>query len=214
MRNLYLTLYALTVVLLFSSCAVQHQHIPELNLTHFNSYRTNQTDALQYGYFENLLQHANNKRLIRWAKRKNYQVVGFYVINTSDEFRKGFQLKFYHNNQRLKLIRNEWVAKKSRQKGGGAHLAAIPFIIAESALLNSDDDDDYSISHQTLEEEAPFTMAFVDANEKVRKRANKDLLDNLVDHDISHQVLPFGIPIYGIIIIDDSVPINNIEVRL
>jgi len=184
---------------------------------HFDSFTTNYTDSIQYGYFENLLEYSNNKRLKRWAHRNNYQIIGFNVINTSSQFRKGYQLKFYHKGKRLNLVRNEWAAKKARQKGHAVPFIALPFAIIETAILNNDDDDQLRDEYgfQIAEQEfSPITTSVVESNNKVRKQANKNLRTNLTKNDISHQVLPFGVPVYGIIIIDSKAPVDDIEVRL
>jgi len=129
---------------LISSCAVQHQTLPILNISHIESFHLNEKDSLYYGYFKDLLALTENGKLKRWAKRKNYQIIGFEVMNTSESFTKGFQLKFYHNN----------------------------------------------------------------------KRANSDLMKDLQENNISYKVLPRGIPVYGIIIIEGNIPLDELHVKL
>jgi len=197
------------------SCAIQHDQIPTFNLAHFNSYQVNKTDSLQYGYFENILEQTANKRLKRWAARKDYQIIGFNVINTSEDFRKGYQLKFYHKGKRLNLVRNEWAAKKTRQKASAAPLIALPFYLLELALFQSAEDkqvDEYGFS--TSNNEDFITVQAMEEDNKRRQQANKDLATDMRKNDISYKTLPFGTPVYGIIIIDSKAPIDDIEVRL
>jgi len=220
MKNLNPKLIAILLsAYILSSCAVKHKQLTTLNLVHFNSYHFNNIDSIQYGYFENLLEnlleHSNNKRLIRWANRKNYQFIGFNVINTSEDFRKGYQLKFYHKGQRLNLVRNEWAAHKAKQKVSAAPFIAVPFIILEAILFNKDKEpqrDEYGFS--IYDENNSVSMQLVEADNELRKKANKNLLKDLILHDICHQTLPFGVPVYGIIIIDSKEPLDSIKVSL
>lgn len=217
MSKLKPTLCIAFTCILLSSCAVQHHQLPTLSLVNFDNYHTNNNDGLQYGYFENVLEYSENKRLIRWAKRKNYQIIGFNVINISDDFRKGYQLKFYRNNKQLSLVRNEWVADKAKQKAGNTFLFAIPFFLLETAIRGDEDEntprDEYGFKIEDIET-TPVTNDFVQASENVRKEANRNLLNDLRKYDISHQVLPYGVPVYGVIVIDDKIPVDDIEVRL
>jgi hypothetical protein len=193
---------------------VQHKALPSLKLNHFD-YQENKQDSLQYGYFQNLLELSDNKRLKRWANRKKYDIYGFNVINTSNDFRKGYQLKFYSNGKKLNLVRNEWVAKKARQRGTATPIIALPFYFLEIALFHKDEineTDEYGFS--TFDNDQLQTVQAIKNDHETRKKANLDLKEDLKNHDISHKVLPFGEAIYGIIIIESKEPITNITVGL
>ncbi|MCU4175127.1 hypothetical protein [Carboxylicivirga sp. N1Y90] len=200
-------------ILLLSSCAVQHKTLPKLNISYIESFHLNETDSLYYGYFKDLLALTENSKLKqRWAKRKNYQIIGFEVMNTSESFTKGFQLKFYHNNERIIPLRNEWIAKKARQKVNKVSLIAYPMHFIELCLFppeKQEDEDGFDTTDYST-----VSLKAAEMNNEVRKKANSDLLKDLQENDISHKVLPRGLPVYGIIIIEGNIPLDQLQVKL
>lgn len=202
----------ISLTFLISSCASKHKTLPELNISYIDAFHINENDSLYYGYFEDLLQLNDNKKLKRWTNRKNYKILGFEVINTSYSFVKGFQLKFYDNNQRIIPIRNEWVAKKARQKVNRVSFFAYPMHIIEMCLFPPEKEiDEYGFD---ISDYSTVSMQIAEQNNKIRKKANSDLLKDLSQNDISDKVLPRGVPVYGIIIIEGNVNIQQLQVRL
>ncbi len=205
------TIFALTLILLCTSCAVEHRIIPKLESGSIQPLRFNHNDSLSYGYFKDLLELSDNKRLKRWAKRNDYNIIGFEVTNVGSEFTKGFQLKYYLNNQRITPIRNAWIARKARQKVNGMALLAIPVSIIEWAIFPKEPEYDAYGFDQT--DYTTVSMKMAESNNSVRKQANKELLNNLVRYEISDKVLPKGIPVYGIIVLKGNIDLSKLEVR-
>lgn len=200
----------ITFVLICTSCAVKHQTIPEFQFENIEIQKFNPTDSLYYGYFKDLLKESNNKRLKRWAKRKDYTIIGFEVTNVSSNFTKGYQLKYFIGDQRIIPIRNEWIAKKARQKINGLGLLAIPVGLFEMVFRDAVYEN-YDID---IGEGAPVSMQMAEANNQMRKQANKELLNELVSREISDKVLRRGIPVYAIVILEGDIDLNNLEVKL
>lgn len=201
----------LSTIITLTSCAVQHQVIAPSSTGLVDTMYFNAKDSLYYGYFENLLEQSTNKRLRRWAKRKSYQIIGFQVINASSNFTKGYQLKFYQDNQRIIPVRNEWIAHKARQKTNNVAFIAIPVSIILHAMFDSKDDQFDLACKDELFETLPMEIS--SANNEVRKASNKKLTEELTALDISDKVLQKDSPVYGIVIFKGNVDFNKLQVR-
>ena len=176
------------------------------------SFQKNNRDSIKYRFYNGILKSSGNKHLIRWANRHHYHAFGVEIVNLSGDFRKGFQLKFYINQNRLIPVNNQWFAKKARQKMSAAPFIAIPFFVAESAIFHSDPprgsdgfeiDPDYNTS---------ITGKVVEADNKRRKHANAKFLNDLKELDLSYKVVPTGKPVYGIVIFKEEFSIDKLTV--
>jgi len=200
-----------TLAVLMASCAVKHKTIPELSLGNINTYQFNESDSLYYGYFSNLLKESGNKRLQRWAKRKHYTFVGFEVTNASLEFTKGYQLKYYYKGKKITPFRNQWIAHKARQKSKASRFLALPFSLLEKAIYPPEEVyDEYGFS-QT--DETTLSSKIAEADNEVRKQANRDLAEDLVTHEISDKVLYTGVPVYGIMVLEGDIDLSKLQIR-
>ena len=205
------TLLILALAVLIASCAVEHKAIPELSLGNIDSYQFNETDSLYYGYFNDLLKESGNKRLKRWAKRKDYTFVGFEVTNASLEFTKGYQLKYYYKGQKITPVRNQWVANKARQKSKASSWLALPFTLLEKAIWPPEEAyDEYGFSQA---DESTISSQIAEEDNKVRKQANRDLAEDLVSHEISDKVLHTGVPVYGIMVLEGDIDLSQLEIK-
>ncbi len=205
------TLLILALAVLMASCAVEHKAIPELSLGNIDTYQFNETDSLYYGYFNDLLKESDNKRLQRWAKRKHYTFVGFEVTNASLEFTKGYQLKYYYKGQKITPVRNQWVAHKARQKSKASSWLALPFTLLERAIWPPEEVyDEYGFSHTDA---TSISSQIADDDNAVRKQANKNLAEDLVNHEISDKVLHTGVPVYAIMVLEGDIDLSQLEIR-
>ncbi|MCU4165068.1 hypothetical protein [Carboxylicivirga caseinilyticus] len=203
------TFLILSIVYICASCATPHKVIPKLPSVAIDNIKFNSSDSLYYGYFEDILQKSDNKRLQRWAKRKNYSLIGFEVTNASTEFTKGYQLKYYYQGKKLTPIRNEWVAKKARQKINGLGLLAIPLGLIEMIFRDAT----YENLDIDIGEGAPSSMRMAEINNQNRKEANRQLLNNLVNLEISDKVLKKGVPIYAVMVLEGEIDLSELEIR-
>lgn len=208
---------ALIVLIALSACSTPHNTLVGHPKTDFRSYQWNQPDSLYYGKTDDLLAGTSNKRIIRWARRKHYHFVGLEVMNTSTQFRKGFQLSFYDNDKLIQLIRNQWVAKKARQKGTRVSLIAMPFYLLESiwrSNLNECAEDGSQQSDVNTDDKVLFTEILMESDTRNRNKANGDLAKELAEYDFSEKVLPAGKPVYGVIVFSGKQPPTNLQVRI
>ncbi|TAJ14225.1 hypothetical protein DMA11_05920 [Marinilabiliaceae bacterium JC017] len=210
--------FTITILLFtISSCAVSHKTLPPITCAPTDKFITNTQDSLQYGFFRDVLKLSGNKHVNRWAHHHHYQVIGMEVINTSGQFRKGYQLQFYEGDERLSPVRIAWFAKKARQRSSGASFIAFPFILIEWALKGQlDEDYEPPRDANGFEEPRDPTLAeeLAAQDNKRRKQANADLTKDLTAYDFTYKTLKSGVPVYGIVIFDRKDPLRNLNVRM
>ena len=206
-------LTALAIVLV--SCATRYKAVKPVLLSTPVGFYSNTEDSIDVFFFSDVLDHRQNRKLYRWAKRHNYTFMGVKIINRSGKFRKGFQLKFYSGDKRVVPANTAWVARKARTRTTAAPFIAIPFLLLEEAVLPYDNYPRGPDGFELYPEYSGYiTCEVVEQDNQHRKRSNAEMSADLRSLDISYKVLPTGKPVYGVVIIKNNIPLNDLKIKL
>ena len=197
------------------SCATKYKNISPVLLAEPVSYYSNTRDSIEVFFYNDVLDHSQNRKLYRWARRHNYTFTGVKIINRSGKFRKGFQLKFYDDSKRIIPANTGWVARKARTRTTAAPFVAIPFMLLEEAVLPHENDPRDPYGFEIYPEFTDYiTCEVVKQDNQHRKQANAQMSADLRSLDISGKVLPAGKPVYGIVILKNNISLSKLKVSI
>jgi len=217
--NTQMKLLKVNIILIFAtvwvSCATKYKTVKPVLLSTPFSFYSNTEDSIEIFFYSDVLDHSQNRKLYRWAKRHNYTFTGVKIINRSGKFRKGFQLKFYNDNKRVVPANTAWVARKARTRTTAAPFIAIPFLLLEEAILPHDEYPRGPDGFELYPEYSGYiTCEITEQDNQHRKQSNTEMAADLKSLDISYKVLPTGKPVYGIVILKNNISLDRLKVSL
>lgn len=187
-----------------TSCKVHYPTIQNLRGVNYPNLTMN--DTLSVSYISNIWEVATMpERYTKWAERKKFRFIGVKLTNTSSKTIRGYQLRFYDGQERLRLLDNRWVGKKVfKQHSPIPVIGSVVGCIIGGVLLN----------RLGLEEGGEKVLNTPQENGEMRAEMHNNLVYELMTFDINEKILFPGEPVYGIIVAKKETEIKDLKIKI